>query len=125
MAAALVAAGGWLAYDRVWLGGGEQPVAWRAATVPVPTALVRRPAVRVFESRRARYVVVALGPRSSDGWSIHVRSVREQRGRIVVSVRERAPVLGDRVEPRVTYPFRVLALPRGEKPIRVEREVAS
>ena len=58
--------------------------------------------------------LVAAGPRSSTGYSLHVVRVYEHRGHVEVIVRERTPTLGDRVHPRVTYPFRLLALPSHE-----------
>jgi hypothetical protein len=96
----------------------------------------KRPAERVLESAeelaqifpqapaidfgRRRAVLVALGPRSSTGYAVEVESVREERRRIVVVVRERSPTLADSVRPRVTYPFRLITLPRGDKPVEVE-----
>ena len=38
-------------------------------------------------------------------------SVREQGGKIEVRIRERAPLLGEPVEARVTHPYRLLSLP--------------
>jgi len=55
--------------------------------------------------------VVAAGPRSSTGYSLRVVQVYESGGHVQVVVREQAPSLGDPVRPRVTYPFRLLALP--------------
>jgi hypothetical protein len=67
---------------------------------------------RVDFSRR-QLLLVAPGPRSSTGYSLEVLSVSERGGRITVKVRERTPKLGDRVDARVTYPFRLLSLPAG------------
>lgn len=63
--------------------------------------------------------MLAAGPRSSTGYGVEVRSVREQRGRIVVRVRERTPELGDRVAARVTSPYRLITLPRRAKPVYI------
>jgi PrcB C-terminal len=70
------------------------------------------PVPRVDFSRR-QLLLVAPGPRSSTGYSLEVLSVSERGGRITVKVRERTPKLGDRVDARVTYPFRLLSLPAG------------
>ena len=70
---------------------------------------------------REQALLVAVGPRSSSGYALDVESVREERRRVVVVVRERSPALGDRAVPRVTYPFLLIALPRSEKPVEVER----
>ena len=59
---------------------------------------------------RERAVVVSPGPRSSTGYGVEVVRVTRSGGETVVVVRESAPVLGDRVEPRVTYPYRLLAV---------------
>ncbi len=58
--------------------------------------------------------IVAAGPRSSTGYSLRVVRVYEHGDHVQVVVRERTPELGDRVHARVTYPFRLLALPSHE-----------
>ena len=55
-------------------------------------------------------IVISPGPRSSTGYSVRVLSVVEERRRIVVRVREETPTLQARVEPRVTYPYRVILI---------------
>ncbi len=64
--------------------------------------------------------LVAAGPRSSTGYDLRIVRVRDEGDRIVVVVRERTPSLGERVAPRVTYPFRLLALPRTDKPVKLK-----
>jgi len=39
---------------------------------------------------------------------------------IVVVVHERTPSLADAVQARVTYPFRLIALPRSSKPVKLK-----
>jgi hypothetical protein len=63
---------------------------------------------------RAETFLVAAGPRSSTGYSLRVVRVYEHGDHVQVVVRERTPSLGDSVHPRVTYPFRLLALPSHE-----------
>ena len=46
---------------------------------------------------------------------MEVLEVRERDGSVTVTVRERTPELGERVEPRVTFPYRLLSLPAGRK----------
>jgi hypothetical protein len=55
--------------------------------------------------------LVAAGPRSSTGYSLRVVRVYDHGDHVQVVVRERTPSLGDPVRARVTYPFRLLALP--------------
>ena len=133
----LLSAGGWLAFDRLYGRGGDRPLEWRNLTGEVASARFPRPVERVVESRadldgllpgapaidftRRRGLLVALGPRSSSGYALEVESVREERRRIVVRVRERSPSLGEAARPRVTYPFLLITLPRGQKPVEVER----
>ena len=52
-------------------------------------------------------LLVSTGPRSSTGYAIEIVGVEEQDRKITVRVREVSPRLGDRVEARVTYPFRL------------------
>ena len=64
-------------------------------------------------------LLVSPGPRSSTGYSVEVLNAREHGSEIVVRVRERTPPLGEEVEPRVTYPYRLISLPAG-KDVRVD-----
>jgi hypothetical protein len=69
---------------------------------------------------RRRVLLVVLGPRSSPAYRLDVLEVREENRRIVVTLRESAPGPGDPAPAGVTARFRLLLLPRGEKPIDVE-----
>ncbi len=61
---------------------------------------------------RQEAFLVAAGPRSSTGYALRIVRVEEDGGPVDVVVRERTPSLGDPVQARVTYPFRLLALPQ-------------
>jgi hypothetical protein len=63
--------------------------------------------------------LVAAGPRSSTGYALRVVRVYEHGDHVQVVVRERTPSLGDPVRPRVTYPFRLIAL-RTHKPVHLK-----
>jgi hypothetical protein len=69
---------------------------------------------------RQQVYLVATGPRSSTGYDLRIVRVRDEGDRIVVVVRERTPSLGDPVQARVTYPFRLIALPRNDKPVKLK-----
>ena len=69
--------------------------------------------------RREELVLLSPGPRSSTGYGIRIVSVTERRSRIDVVARETSPRLGDRVEARVTYPYRLLAIPRSGKRVHI------
>ena len=139
--AGLVCAG--LVYAYAFERGGGRPLAWQDVSAQLGPAEFPRPAGRVFGSaaelrrfliaampgrtpdsppidfRRREAVLIATGPRSSTGYAVEVGSVREQRGRIVVHARERTPSLGDPVAARVTYPYRLITLPRRDKPVEI------
>jgi PrcB C-terminal len=129
---------GWLGYHRLYGESGDRTLEWRDVTPAASPPRFPRPTVRVLESHaelarvfpkapaidfaRRRAVLISFGPRSSSGYDVEVEDVREERRRIVVVVREQSPRLGDSVRPRVTYPFRLITLPRGDKPVEVEGE---
>jgi hypothetical protein len=124
-------------------GGGGKPVAYEDLTPEVGSLEFTRITVDVSDTRaelldvlgrnnpgrkiqlppidysRQETFVVAAGPRSSTGYALHIVRVREQGDHIDVVVREQTPSLGDPVRPRVTYPFRLLALP-GHKPVHLK-----
>jgi hypothetical protein len=65
-------------------------------------------------------VLISPGPRSSTGYGVEVLSVSEQRRSILVRARELTPSLGDPVQARVTYPYRLIELPRSRKPVGID-----
>ena len=68
---------------------------------------------------RQETFLVATGPRSSTGYALEVVRVQEQGGHVTVVVHERTPSLGDAVQARVTYPFRLIAL-NSRKPVHLK-----
>jgi hypothetical protein len=70
-------------------------------------------------TRREVYLVAA-GPRSSTGYDLRIVRVQDEDDRVLVVVREHTPTLGDPVEARVTYPFRLITLPRNDKPVTLK-----
>ena len=64
--------------------------------------------------------LVATGPRSSTGYMLNIVRVREEGDRVLVVVHERTPSLGEPVRARVTYPFRLIVLPRLDKPVKLK-----
>jgi hypothetical protein len=70
-------------------------------------------------SQRSAYLVAA-GPRSSTGYRLRIVEVRDEGDDIVVVVREETPSLGDPVAARVTYPFRLISLPRTDDPVKLK-----
>jgi PrcB C-terminal len=115
--------------------GKSRPVAWRDLRAQIGPLTIAERERRLFRDREEldRYLaqvkargaapqldfssrqllLVAPGPRSSTGYEVEVLSVRERSGEITVRVREQTPALQDRVEARVTHPYRLLSLPAG------------
>jgi hypothetical protein len=60
-------------------------------------------------------ILVSPGPRSSTGYAVEVVRVVEQRRQILLEVREVTPRLGQRVQARVTYPYKLIEIPRTRK----------
>jgi len=73
-----------------------------------------------FSLREA--ILVAVGPRSSTGYALRVVKVRETSDRLAVTVRERTPTLDEPVTARVTYPFRLITIPRVDKKLLLHIE---
>jgi hypothetical protein len=69
---------------------------------------------------RNEVYLVAAGPRSSSGYELRIVRVRDLGDHIVVVVHEQTPTLGDPVQARVTYPFRLIALPRSNEPVKLK-----
>jgi len=139
----VLAAAGWLVYSHAWRDSDGRALQYRDETAQLRGLQPAREADRLFGDQRelAYYVrfadpghvvhlpkidfardealLVSPGPRSSTGYSIHIRSVVEERGRVVLTLRERTPSLGDPVRARVTYPFRLIALP-SHKPVHLK-----
>jgi hypothetical protein len=114
-----------------------RPVAWRDLTMKVGPLVIADRERRLFRDReqldrylaqakarsaapqldfsRRQLLLVSTGPRSSTGYEVEVLSVRDQDGEITVRVREQTPTLEDRVEARVTHPYRLLSLPAGRE----------
>ena len=72
--------------------------------------------LRAFVERRKLGVVFG----SSTGYDLRIVSLRDVGDRLVVTVHERTPSLGDPVRARVTYPFRLIAFPRSDKPVKLK-----
>jgi len=81
-----------------------------------PGARFRVPAID-WANREA--ILVSAGPRSSTGYTLRVVSVRETAHHVVVTVHEDTPTLGKPVQARVTYPFRLITIPRIDKPLHL------
>jgi hypothetical protein len=130
---AAVAAVGVLAW-RPWQDVRARPVPWRDLTQRVGPLELARPANQAFATEadlrrflrvqvparlprlppidfgRERAVIVSPGPRSSTGYGVAVVAVTRRGARTEVTLRETAPSLGAAVEPRVTHPYRLLAI---------------
>jgi PrcB C-terminal len=112
--------------------GTSEPVAWRDFSVQVGPLSIAGTERRLFRDQeqlerylaraharetptvdfsKRQLLLVSTGPRSSTGYSIEILGVEEQGGKITVRVREVSPRLDDRVEARVTYPYRLLSVP--------------
>jgi hypothetical protein len=129
------AATGWLVYSHT---GGERALAWRDAsrslrglTFPKRRFDVYRDAAALerrfgrtatVDFGRHELVLVAMGPRSSTGYDLRIVRVVERRRSILVVARERAPAFGERVAPRLTFPYRLISIPHSDKPVRLELE---
>jgi hypothetical protein len=135
---------GRLVYTQVWGMGDERPVRWTDITRRMGTIEFTRRVQGVYHSRGAfqrlleatmpgrvprlpphdwahdQIVVIALGPRSSTGYSLKILRVIERRRGIYITAREQTPSLGESVTARVTYVYRLLSMPGRAKPVYVK-----
>ena len=93
---------------------------WHDVRGPVRGLDPRVAAFRITKEGDREYVLISPGPRSSTGYRVEVVSVTEQRKRILLRVRELTPSLGQRVVARVTYPYRLIEIPRTRKHVAVD-----
>ena len=82
-----------------------------------PGRTIRLPNI---DFERREIYLVAAGPRSSSGYALQVLRVQDVASHIDVVVHERTPSLGEQVRARVTYPFRLISLPRSSKPVKLK-----
>ena len=80
----------------------------------------RRIHLPAIDFARQEVYLVATGPRSSTGYDLRVVQVEDKGRHVVVVVHEQTPSLGEPVEARVTYPFRLIALPRSDEPVKLK-----
>jgi hypothetical protein len=80
----------------------------------VPGGHARVPSV---DWARQKAILVASGPRSSTGYSLHVVSLYARDGQLALTVKERSPSLGEPVSAKVTYPFVLITVPRTSKSV--------
>jgi len=122
--ALVVFVAGWTGYVRYWRHGDARPLGFRDESAKLRGFKTPHPLAQVFRARNAgeTSVLIASGPRSSTGYRLQVQSVVEERGRVVVRVRELAPTLAHPGRARLTYPYRLLVLPHRDKHITVRWE---
>jgi hypothetical protein len=123
-----------LTLQAVWPEGKGKPIRWSDHSAELGPLVITRETKRVFRDERqlASYLsrvqanrraprvdfttrqllLVSPGPRSSTGHSVEIIRVERQGDRLDVVVREKTPSLRDPVAARVTYPYRLLSLPR-------------
>jgi hypothetical protein len=125
-------------------GSTERPVPYEDVTPQVHPAEFPRQVRQIFRSRsdlvdylehampgrrlhvpridfaRREAILLAAGPRSSTGYELRILGVRENGSRIIVMMRERTPSLGDAVTAKVTYPFRLITVPRSDMSLRLK-----
>jgi len=143
LVAVALAAGSWVAWQELWVRGGDASLPWTdltARTLAQPTGAglrvfrTRSDLVRELASRgrsatvppidfgRRTAILVSSGPRSSSAYALEILDVREERRRVVVIARERTPVLANPGAATLSFPFRLLTIERREKPVTLDLE---
>ena len=78
------------------------------------------PRVPTFDFLHRRLILVAAGPRSSTGYGVRIVRITERRSTIDVLAREVTPSLADRVQARLTSPYRLVTIPATSKRVYVQ-----
>ena len=136
--------GGSLVYSKVIARHEPQPIVWRDLTArlgPVrwprfTITIIRKRAklakiLRIVAAPGTRpplpppidyahreAIVYAVGPRSSTGYDLRVVRVTDDGDQISFVVREITPSLTEHVTAKLTYPYRLVTIPRTSKHIR-------
>ncbi|HSS73483.1 MAG TPA: protease complex subunit PrcB family protein [Gaiellaceae bacterium] len=79
-----------------------------------------RPTLPRVDYARDRLVLIAAGPRSSTGYRVRVLKATERRGDIHILARELTPPLGEKVQARLTSPYRLITIPATGKRVYVQ-----
>jgi hypothetical protein len=140
----MLAVGGWLIYANAFARHSGRPIAWRDLTaelgpvrwprltisilrqpakLPKILAIVTPPGQRVPHAPPIDFahrigIVFATGPRSSTGYSVRVARILDEGDRISLHFREITPTLRDHVVPKLTFPYRLITIPRTTKRLR-------
>jgi hypothetical protein len=94
---------------------GDTPVQWHDVSGQARGLDRSVAAYSVTKQGGRERILVSPGPRSSTGYAVQVVRVVEQRQQILLEVRELTPRLGQRVQARVTYPYKLIEIPRTRK----------
>jgi PrcB C-terminal len=93
----------------------RQVVRYLARTFPAGPPKVPR-----FDFARQRLILVAAGPRSSTGYGVQIVRITDRRSTIDVLAREVTPSLRSRTTPKLTSPYRLIAIPATSKRVYVQ-----
>lgn len=93
----------------------RQVVRYLARTFPQGT-----PKIPSFDFAHRRLILVAAGPRSSTGYGIEIVRITERHSTIDVLAHETTPSLGAPGMPRLTSPYRLIAIPATSKRVYVQ-----
>jgi hypothetical protein len=143
IAATLILIAGGVVWTQVVEAGGSKRIVWQDVTTRLGPVLWPKSVTRSFWKReqlvrylartfppgaraapsfdfaQRRLILVAAGPRSSTGYGVEILRITERRGDIRVLAHEATPSLGQRVEARLTSPYRLIAIPATGKRIYV------
>lgn len=134
---------GWVLFKDVYGHGGSKPLAWVDLTSQFGRLRFDHPGARMIRGpitlraflrehgdraavhppidfHRRDVVLVTSGPRSATGYELRIVRVTEQRRRVVVTVREETPRLGQTVRAGLRYPYRLVTIPKLGKAFYVE-----
>jgi hypothetical protein len=76
---------------------------------------------RTINLNERTYIVIALGQRSTSGYSIEIGSISKKSDHVEISYTENEPNPNQSLAQMITHPYVVISIPQSQLPVRFEK----